>query len=479
MKKQKPVFESFSDFVEALYEMEMKESGSIQSLMESLVPKILKSGNTVSLSDLLQTRIDDTSKSDFEEAIQQLQISASSNESCADELKSFSSTIKKLSNEEWIGGSFFRSGLLNTEYSYDRVDGESVEVMGAPSLSDFKTIIKEVQRMPYRSLVALISAYNASKFLKDLEVQKSNIDKPREIKKVLKGDRKILEKKLPLSFPKDQLLVRVDEKASQINVISLGSMDQGLVNTSSDVLSQDEYASFNKAPKYTMFGGQFKYLFPIPVAYSKGNGELLSIENRQKTIIPDKTKSSSDVSDYPLNLKEQEKGKASFYVTNKADLTEEGKAAVASLSRIFYKIDKIVVEGSADKRTAGSPWKDNTELASARRDEMIKYLKSLSSSDNSCLSGASIESGKVSVQPKEGEQSGDDLMPSWRAIKLNVTGKIYDSIKESLPTDDKTPKVISYSEAKKGDKIQFTNCAICLYYNDAELMSDMKQLKKD
>jgi hypothetical protein len=206
------------------------------------------------------------------------------------------------------------------------------------------------------------------------------------------------------------------------------------------------------------------------ITSDKGSDQPLSIESRQKIIAPDKSKSSSEVTDLPLAI--EESGKSTFYVTNKADLTDAGKAAAASLTRMFSKITKVVVEGSADKRTAGSPWKDNNELASARRDEMMEYLKELAGDSNSSLSGADIAEGSVSVQPTDGK---DEEMASWRAVKIKVSGSIYDETKDALKGDDKEPKKITYTEVKKARAYTFTNCLISYRYDYPELASDIKQ----
>ena len=143
---------------------------------------------------------------------------------------------------------------------------------------------------------------------------------------------------------------------------------------------------------------------------------------------------------------------------------------------MFSKITKVVVEGSADKRPAGSPWKDNDELASARRDEMMEYLKELAGDSNSSLSGADIAEGPVSVQPTDGK---DEEMASWRAVKIKVSGSIYDETKDALPNvPDKEPKKVTYTEVKKASSYTFTNCLIAFRYDYPELASDIKQFTK-
>jgi flagellar motor protein MotB len=471
MKTTRPVFESFSAFVSNLYEMELAYPGSIESLMENeLIQDSLLKGNSYSLPDLIKIEGTLTHESDrvpFKEAVRNLQISASSNSTAAEKLKEFSTQIRNLSSEPWINKS--KSALFDTEiisetaeapYLYG--DSGNVEVKGAPSMSDMTKIEGGIQYMSYSQMLALVAAYNASIFIKNLEIQKKNIDSPKEVKKIIKGKEKIYEK-MPLANPKDQLVVTITEGSSQIVITSIEKLNPELIPAFRSL----DYGDGTLTDPMT---GQFKYMFPV-ITDNNTSDKVLSIETRQKIVAPDKSKSSSEVTDLPLAI--EESGKATFYVTNEADLTDAGKAAAASLTRMFSKITKVVVEGSADKRTAGSPWKDNNELASARRDKMMEYLKELAGDSNSSLSGADIAEGSVSVQPKDGL---DTEMASWRAVKIKVSGSIYDETKNALPKgDDKEPKKITYSEVKKGRAYKFTNCLISYAYDDSELASDTKQ----
>jgi flagellar motor protein MotB len=469
MKTTRPVFESFSAFVSNLYEMELANPGSIGSLMENeLIQGSLLKGNSYDLPDLIKIAGGLSAETESTEAVKNLQISASSDPTAAAKLKEFSTQIRNLSNQEWIDQTYpgiFATSVISEAKQAPYLYGDSgnVEVMGAPSMSDMTKIEGGIQYMSYSQMLALVAAYNASIFIKNLEIQKKNIDSPKEVKKIIKGKEKIYEK-MPLANPKDQLVVTVTEENSQIVVTSIEKLNPESINS---ITTPSGYPDGKLTDPQI---GQFKYIFPV-ITSDKGSGQPLSMSVRQKIVAPDKSKSSSEVTDLPLAI--EESGKATFYVTNEADLTDAGKAAAASLTRMFSKITKVVVEGSADKRTAGSPWKDNNELASARRDKMMEYLKELAGDSNSSLSGADIAEGSVSVQPKDGL---DTEMASWRAVKIKVSGSIYDETKDALPKgDDKEPKKITYSEVKKGKAYTFTNCLISYRYDYPELASDIKQ----
>ena len=104
---------------------------------------------------------------------------------------------------------------------------------------------------------------------------------------------------------------------------------------------------------------------------------------------------------------------------------------------------------------------------------MMEYLKELAGDSNSSLSGADIAEGSVSVQPTDGK---DEEMASWRAVKIKVSGSIYDETKDALPQgNDKEPKKITYTEVKKGRAYTFANCLVAYRYDYPELASDIKQ----
>ena len=465
MGTTRPVFESFSAFVSNLYEMELAYPGSIGSLMEG---ESLTEGYQLPELVKMAGRLSD--EKNFLKSVKNLQISASSNSAAAEKLKEFSTQIKTLSTAEWIDRSnpgIFIEAIIDRESPYLYGDSGNVEVKGAPSMGDMAKIDEGVQFMSYSQMLALVAAYNASLFIKNLEIQKKNIDKPKDVRKILKGKEKIYEQ-MPLANPKDQLVVTVTEGDSQIVVTPIGK----LITDSIPQLTTP--GGYPNATATNPQLAQFKYIFPVLIKDKPSGGKPLTIETRQKTIAPDESKNSSEVTDFPLAI--EESGKATFYVTNKADLTDAGKAVAASLTRMFSKITKVVVEGSADKRPAGSPWKDNDELASARRDEMMEYLKELAGDSNSSLSGADIAEGPVSVQPTDGK---DEEMASWRAVKIKVSGSIYDETKDALPNvPDKEPKKVTYTEVKKASSYTFTNCLIAFRYDYPELASDIKQFTK-
>lgn len=476
--KTRPVFESFKDFVHNLYEMELRNPGSIKSLMEGEIPSPLKSGNSYGLPDLLKVKgnLGDQGAF-FQEAVQVLQVSASSDDKAGEKLKEFSTQVKELSNEEWIDQedyAIFMDAILteDREAEYKYGDSGNVEVKGAPKMDDMTTIEKGTQTMSYSQMIALVAAYNASIFIRDLAIQKENIKDEKSIKKVLKGKEKIF-LQMPLSNPQDQLVITVTEGNSIIVVESVKNLSPEYVN---EVTTPSGYPNGKLLTDSKI--AQFKYVFPIIIKKGTG-GEPLDISVREKIVAPDKSKSSQSVTDFPLQIEEQEKAKESFYVTNEADLTSSGKIAAVSLTRMFKKITKVVVEGSADQRTAGSPWKDNNELASARRDKMVEYLKELSADSNSPLSGATIEAGEVKVQPKDEATKDPKIMASWRAVKLKITGEIYDdtmtAFGEAAKKDE--PKKVTYSEVKKGMKYTFTNCCLAFRYDYEELASDRKQFE--
>jgi hypothetical protein len=215
--------------------------------------------------------------------------------------------------------------------------------------------------------------------------------------------------------------------------------------------------------------GAFKYCFPAITLFDN-SGSPLEIITRTELVLSDNTRKTDDFDDILAVTPPSDK--VNFYVVNKADMTDEGKAAIAGILNQFAKIDKLVVMGSADNRKP-TGWDNNEKLAEARRDVTIKYLEELSKNVGTSLSGAAIEKGAVTVQPA-GETEGYD---KWRSVRIQPSGKIYSDINKNLKDDSEIKaKPVTYTEKKIGNRIAFRNMAICFQFSGSNL--DTKEERK-
>jgi hypothetical protein len=485
MKTTRPVFESYSDFVNALYEMENEIPGFIDGLDGSLnestsFPDELLRGNSVPLPGLLNSFTKKTTQynSGASSALQIgkwmefLQICASSQPSISNKLNSIGDYIKALLTKEYIEANrnkvyvanniFFTTDSMNINYNYG--DNDIVEVKGAPDDTCDK-IIDKSQFMSCYELCGRIAAYNASVQKKAFETMMGSIDKQGEFKRAAKG--KFKSNWFTKIFGQ-QDIEGFEQSAGMGECLYIASPGGKKGSASLKVMKiqdapgSDFNQSYRKKSKMAA-GGQFKFPFPVLMYMGPNQGEILSVETRTKLVLPDKTKKTENFDGVIAVTPPSDK--VNFYVINKADMTDQGKEAIAGILNQFAKIDKLVVMGSADNRKP-TGWKDNNELATARRDATIKYLEELAKQEGTSLTGATIEKGEVTVQPA-GETTDYD---KWRNVKIQPKGEIYSDINKNLKDDSAIEaKPVTYTEKKKGDVIRFQNLIITMRFDSGDL----------
>ena len=478
MKTTRPVFESFSAFVSNLYEMESQYPGFLDSLNEEWIEKSLMGGKSVDLQDILQRfqTVGSQDRNRSKEAALFLQGCASLNPVIETKLKEIGKVLKDLGAKSWIapesifyGGEVGLSGddpfFSPGEQDYLFGNGDVVQVQGAPA-EDCSTIVKDPQYLSYRDLCGRVAAYNATICATAFQTTLNDIDKKGEVKRAVKGEVKvsIFKKIFSLGLMKDinfdsatledclfLYCQETNEVISCIKVIDLPS------EIKSDNLTIPEKARSNSGY------GQFKYLFPV-VSFKGSGGKTLSVKSRQELVKVDKSKETVQFDDQ-INITSD--AKTNYYGDNVADLSESGKTAIIGIINQFAKIDKITVLGSADKRPPKG-WKNNTELATARRDKTIEFINGLAKKDGLSITGVKAEAGKVEVQPADGSDDPKELQ-TWRAVKLLVTGEIYKDINDALGKGEDEFVTVTYTDVKKSTKLTFNNSVYSLKLNTSAL----------
>jgi flagellar motor protein MotB len=488
--RTRPVFESYSDFVNALYEMENEIPGFIDGLDGALseavvLPPQAESGNSSSLPSIVALFNSKNLRNGLGSSIAQdiltpystfLQICASSNPGVAKKIESIGKYMTDLLTKDFIAQrNWPRFETVSTDIFktkaifYSHADGTMVRVKGAPN-ADSSSVVKGEQTMSAMDLCGRIAAYNASIQQKAFETMMKSIDKEGEFKRAKEGKfksnwfMKIFGKQnidgvYESGSMKDSLYItEVGGKTGPVlQVLPLSASKNDTVNQT--ILDDKGCASF----------GQFKYAFPVITSFDN-SGSPLEITTRTELVLPDNTRKTDDF-DGELAVTPPS-DKVNFYVVNKADMTDEGKAAIAGILNQFAKIDKLVVMGSADNRKP-TGWKDNNELAAARRDVTIKYLEELSKQEGTSLTGATIEKGAVTVQPA-GETSNYDM---WRSVRIKPSGKIYSDLNDKLEQNEEIKaKAVTYTEKKIGNRISFRNMAICFAFDGTKI--DSKEERK-
>ena len=474
MKTTRPVFESFSAFVNNLYEMESQYPGFIDSLNEAFIGDSLLKGKTVDLTDLLQRLESSTNESAAGlRCAQFLQTCASLNPIVETKLNEIGKVLKELGAKTWIapeayffvGGEGHSDPFFNvSEQTYSYANDDIVQVEGAPA-EDCATIVKGSQYISHKDLCGRVAAYNASVCVKSFKITLDDIDTKGEVKRAVSGkDLPIWKKiftlgfmkdlKLDAAFAKDCLFILCEEDKEVISCTKVKDLPAPMKDTA----ITSDYRTGSGTDQY----GQFKYLFPVVSKITSGRN-VLSVKNRQELVKVDKSKETVSFDDQ-INVTSDEK--TNYYNANVADLSDAGKIAVIGVINQFAKIDTIVVLGSADNRRP-TGWKDNTALATARRDETIKFIDELSTKEGLSITGVKAEAGEVSVQPEDGSKDPKELQ-IWRSVKLKITGQIYKDINDALTKEDKFV-TITYIDKKTAKVITFNNSMYCLALNSTNL----------
>jgi len=494
MKTTRPVFESYAEFVQALYEMEDHIPGFIDGLDSAINESVIlppqaefgKYGNSASLPSIVSffnsknlrggSSGGPIQQTELTEYSMFLQVCASSNPEIANKIESIGKYMTNLLTKDYIAQKKYPRLEVATDIfkskgiSYSHADGTMVRVKGAPN-SDSSSVVKDEQTMSAMDLCGRIAAYNASIQKKAFETMMGSIDKQGEFQRARKG-----------KF-KSNWFMKIFGAQDIEGVYESGSMKDCLYITevggkTGPVLqvlriSQSKNDTFNQgvlSKKGCTSFGQFKYPFPVITAFDN-NGSPLEITTRTELVLPDNTRKTDDFDDILAVTPPSDK--VNFYVVNKADMTDEGKAAIAGILNQFAKIDKLVVMGSADNRKP-TGWDNNEKLAEARRDVTIKYLEKLAALPGTSLTGATIEKGSVTVQPA-GETEGYD---KWRSVRIQPSGKIYSDLNNKLEQNEEIKaKAVTYTEKKIGNRITFRNTTICFAFDGAKL--DTKEERKE
>ena len=488
--KTRPVFESFSSFVNNLYEMESQHPGFLDKLNEAWIEAALKGDKMADLQDLLQRfqTVESGDKGRAKEAAEFLQGCASLNPVIENKLEEIGKVLRDLGTKNWISeDSYFFGGdddiggddpfFNDGEQIYQWANGDLVQVKGAPA-ENCVNLVKDSQYISYRDLCGRVAAYNADICSKSFQRTLDDIDKKGEVNRIKRGEAKvsIFKKIFTLGFMKDInvdsalaeecLFLLCQENNEVIQCTKVKDLPSGLKTSK---ITDPELA----AASYSY--GLFKYLFPV-VSDKRASGNTLSVKTRQELVKVDKSKETVKFDDQ-INIVGEPK--VNYYGDNIADLSEAGKTAIIGIVNQFAKIDKIVVLGSADKRVPKG-WKDNNELATARRDKTVEFIDSLGKKEGSSITGVKAEAGKVTIQPSDGSDDPKELQ-SWRAVKLLVSGQIYKEINDGLNKGQDEFVTVTYTDVKKANRLTFNNSVYSLRLNASNLKTkeDIANFLKD
>ena len=414
MKNNKPVFESFNEFIKFVYEADQLNEGETTGYAGKLAG-ILSGGMKLKGQNKGNT---DTLVSDY--LNKYYNASVEGTKGIADTLiEDLTQAFETLNNTKISTKSgVVSTTLLPTTFEY-LTDGV-VKAEGHSSDMDNYSIGSRVdvtETLPLAYVLAAVNAHNFNAFA-ELVYDATNQKKGDEM--VNYGDEAKLERYLKWSVG------TANEKYRffQINPKSLDG----------DVIQFIDYKPIGTTPGW---GWQF----PIYVASSiiPGGGSTVDASIYDEVIQP--AGNSVDVTE-----KEYNSSGTNFFEENGVAVSEEGQKALNAILSKYNSIDKILVNGGASSKPTSRKG-GNEQLAKDRQAAGIALLNALKKSGVVQLKAAAVTLGTAKVQDAAPTESD----PKNQQVSFVISGKI-----KSTEVVENKPITIEQVEKMRADAVKFT-----------------------
>jgi len=414
---KRPVFESFDQFVQFVYEavqLNEAESESYAGKLAGILSGGMKlKGEDKTKSDAL---VSDYLNKYYASSVEGGKIIVDSViEDLADAFDSLNN--EKISTKQ---GSVTRI-LVPTTFKY-LTDGV-VKAEGHP-VSDLKSIeggsaigplVNDVERLPLGLLLAAVNAHNFQAFatLVRQAAKEKNGDKL-----INYGDEANMKgfEQWTEGASNDMRFIQIDDKS-----------------LSGDTIQFTKYSTIGTAAGY---GWQF----PIYVASTiiPGGGNNIDSSIYDEVIQP--AGNSVEVTE-----KEYNSSGTNFFEENDVVVSEEGKKALNAILSQYNSIDKILVNGGASSKPTSRKG-GNEQLAKDRQAAGMNLLNALKKSGVAQLKSTEISAGTAKVQDAAPSESD----PKNQQVSFVISGKI-----KSTEVVENKPVIIEQVEKMKADAVKF------------------------
>jgi hypothetical protein len=407
MKNNRPVFESFQDFVEQIFEKQR-----LGLMTEEDV--------RVSLNDVANTMSGDMQltpgpKSSLNKFFENLETYLGEKVDVAEKMKeSILSAFEILKNEQKgvsvTASSSFSSESPSGNYKY-LINGE-VKAKGIPDVTkDPMTISNETERIRLYDLLGAINAYNFMTFSKNVKMASE-----------LKNNKKVPQ--YSGVAPVNPYLQLVDDSATTRTIEFI--KPEPVSNNSADRFEFNVY-SINKVVK--------------------GSGDLIERNYFDEVIKPGGAE--IEVKEKPYNS-----SGIDFFEENDVVISASGISALKAIISEFNKITEIKVNGSASSKPTSREG-GNEKLAADRRAAGMEALKKLKGAGIAQLNDADIVEGTASVQAGASKDSD----PAMQQVSFIVSGKA----RKSEIVDAK-PVTITKVENIKADQVSLKKDLVQVFF---------------
>jgi len=384
----RPVFESFDEFIKFVYEAKVyeAETGYIGSLVDILTGGMKLKGSPRSSVEELVSKSLDKYYTDSVEKGKEMAESIS---------KKVKEAFDILNNDKIsTKGSVSATSLAGT---FNYLEAATVNAEGhADNNPDNSGLVLTTERLPLAELLARVNKHNLLAFY-------TNVKKASEKTNKNDGD-EFVNSGTEVSVKGFKKRADADANCKFIEIIvkSLGS--ETIQFTKYDV----EEAVFVQPT------GKYAWQFPIYAAFNiiPGGGNVVDSSIYDEVIQP--AGSSVEVTD-----KEYNSSGINFFEENAVVISESGKKAINAILSQYNLINKITVNGGASSK-ATSRAGGNEKLAKDRQVAGIAILNELKKSGVAQLKSAAVTAGKAAVQAAAPTESD----PKNQQVSFIISGKI-------------------------------------------------------
>jgi hypothetical protein len=442
MKNNKPVFESFNEFIKFIYEADqlnegettgyagklagilsggMKLQGQNKGNTETLVTDYLNKYYNASVPGTKEMA--DTLIQDLSYAFDKL-----NNKVIRTTPGVVSKTILPTTYEYLTDGVVKAEGHANLEttFEYTGYDDKGYTTTGLVGNYTIGDRVDETQTLPLSYLLAAVNAHNFNAFVELVD--------------------------MAAGYKKGDTIVNYGDKADLKGYLkwSTGTSNENkrFFQMDSESLGGNIIQFTDYKPKGTAPG--WGWQFPIYVAsfITAGGGSLVDASTYDEVIQP--AGNSVEVSEKEYNAPPETK----FFDANEVTISEDGKASLNAILSAFNSIDKILVNGGASSSKTNREG-GNEQLAKDRQAAGITELNALKESGVLQLKETVIEAGTAKVQ-----DAAEKSDPTNQQVSFIISGKI-----KSTKVVETKPVIIQNVETIKGDAVQFTEYVFNIMVN--------------
>jgi len=409
MQNNRPVFESFDEFIKFVYEAKVyeAETGYIGSLVDILTGGMKLEGSSKNEVDKLIS--DSLNKYYTDNVVKGKEMAGFIKTDVEDAFNTLNND--KISTKR--GG--VTATTLPTTFKY--LEAGTVKTEGHATWDNPSSAGLDMERLPLAELLARVNKHNLLAFSMNAMATenksgKDNVNAGSEAD--VKGFKKRSDANDSLRF------IQIDNASLKGDTV--------------------QFKEYTMVPSTALANAEYAWQFPIYAAVNiiPGGGNVVDSSIYDEVIQP--AGSSVEVTE-----KEYNSSGINFFEENGVAISESGKKAINAILSQYNSINKITVNGGASSKPTTREG-GNEKLAKDRQAAGIAILNELKKSGVAQLKSASVTPGTAKVQDAAPAESD----PKNQQVSFIVSGKI-----KSTEVVEKGPEVIEQIEKMKADSCKF------------------------